>query len=214
MRTKREKKKPGLADVLFGKNRGAVLGLLFWNPDKSFYVRQIARTIGASPSAIAPELNLLSNLSLLISSSSGNQRFFQANRSSPVFAEISALVAKTVGVFQLLRAALAPLSDRIAVAFVYGSVAKQQEAADSDVDVMVVGAVDLDEVVERVATVEKQIGRQVNPTLYSVKEFSLKVASGSHFVSSVVRGPKVFIIGDENELRGLGEAEADRRRAD
>ena len=198
-----EKRQSGLADVLFGQNRGAVLALLFGNPDKPFYTRQIANMVGASVGAVAPQLTALTQVGVLVSSRSGNQVFYKANRKSPIFEEMKGLVAKTVGVYQQLRTALEPLTSRIAFAFVYGSMAKQQETAESDVDLMVVGDVQLDELLQHLAKVEKQIGRPVNPTIYSVTEFSAKLASGSHFVSSVVRGEKVFVIGDENELRTM-----------
>jgi len=133
MRRRGEVKK-SLSDVIFGQTRGKVLALLFGNSDKRFYTRQIARMTGASVGAIAPELMLMTSLGLLISSRVGNQVFYQANRHSPVFAEIRALMAKTVGVFHQLRLALAPLADRIVVAFVYGPMAKQRETAESDVD--------------------------------------------------------------------------------
>jgi predicted nucleotidyltransferase len=199
-----EKRQPGLADVLFGQSRGAVLALLFGNPDRLFYTRQIANMVRASVGAVAPQLTALTRVGVLVSSKSGNQVFYQANRKSPIFEEMKGLVAKTVGVYQQLTIALEPLTSRIAFAFVYGSMAKQQETAESDVDLLVVGDVQLDELLEHVAKVEKQIARPVNPTIYSVTEFSTKLASGNHFLSSVVRGEKVFVIGGEDELRTMG----------
>jgi len=193
-------KKTGLGDVLFGRNRGRVLGLLLGNSDQSYYLRQIAAAVGAKPGTIAPELALLADLGLLVSTRVGNQVFYKANQENPIFPELKTLVAKTVGVFQLLRSALEPLADRIELAFVYGSLAKREETAQSDVDLMVVGHVELEEVLARVQTVEKQIQRPINPTVYSPEEFKAKLANGSHFVTSVLRGPKVFVIGDEHEF--------------
>lgn len=197
-------KKMGLGDVLFGRTRGRVLGLLFGNSDQSYYVRQIAVAVGTKPGTIAPELGLLTDLGLLVSKRVGNQVFYRANQDSPVFPEIKTLVAKTVGVFHLLRSALKPLSDRIQLAFVYGSLAKQEETAQSDVDLMVVGQVELDEVLGRLQAVEQQIQRTINPNVYSSEDFKAKLVSGSHFVVSVVRGPKVFIVGDKDELGSFG----------
>src|ERR1700692_1831295 len=133
-----EKNNAVLAAVLFGQNRGEVLALLFGNSDKSYYTRQIATMVGASVGAVAPQLKVLAGVGLLVAFKTGNQVFYQANRKSPIFEEIKALVAKTVGLFQQLQSAIEPLTDRIAVAFVYGSVAKQQESTESDVDLMVV----------------------------------------------------------------------------
>ena len=196
-----------LADVLFGKARGAILALLYGHPDESFYYRQITRQLnGVSVGTVQRELDTLSQLGLIDRSTVGNQVFYQANRKHPVFPELRALVAKTVGAFQVLRSALAPMAKRISLAFVYGSLARQQEKAESDVDLLIVGAVTLEAVLAKVADVEPSLGRAVNPTVYSVSEFRSKLASGNHFVNSVARGKKVFLIGDEDELRKVGGA--------
>ena len=121
-----------------------------------------------------------------------------------MFAEVHSLIAKTVGVFQVLGSALAPLAKRISLAFVYGSMARREENADSDVDLMIVGDVTLDEVVAQLATVEGAIGRPINPTVYSTDEFKSKLESGNHFLRSVVRAEKVILIGDLDELGKMG----------
>jgi predicted nucleotidyltransferase len=150
------------------------------------------------------ELENLSKVGLINRSRIGSQVFYQANRSGPVFGDIRALVAKTVGMFHVLRSALEPLAKRITVAFVYGSIARHEEKADSDVDVMIVGKVTLDEVLAQVGSIEVSLGRAVNPTVYSIAEFKAKFASGNHFLNAVIRGKKVFLFGDEDELREMG----------
>jgi predicted nucleotidyltransferase len=117
---------------------------------------------------------------------------------------MQALVNKTIGIFSLLRSALDPLAKRILVAFVFGSVAREEETALSDVDLMVVGKATLDEVLSRLSKVEKSIGRPVNPTVYSAAEFRSKLAEGNHFLTAVLKGQKVFLLGDEDELRKVG----------
>jgi predicted nucleotidyltransferase len=117
---------------------------------------------------------------------------------------VQALVNKTVGIFSILQAALHPLSKRIVVAFVYGSVAREEETTQSDVDLMVVGKATLDEVLSRLSPVEKSIGRPINPTVYSIAEFKSKIASGNHFLNAVVKGQKVFLVGDDDELGKVG----------
>ena len=194
----------GLADLLFGRTRGAVLALLYGRAEQSFYTRQIARELDASVGAVQRELENLSKVGLIVRRSLGSQVFYQANRDAPIFREMQSLVNKTVGVFCILRSALQPLSKRIVVAFVYGSVAREEETAQSDVDLMVVGSATLDEVLSRLSTVEKSIGRPVNPTVYSVAEFKLKLASENHFLSAVLKGQKAFLLGDEDELRKVG----------
>jgi uncharacterized protein len=194
----------GLADLLFGRTRGAVLALLYGRADQSFYTREIAREVGASVGAIQRELENLSKVGLILRKSVGNQVFYQANRDMPIFPEMRGLINKTIGIFGILRSALRPLSKQIVAAFVYGSVARKQETAQSDVDLMVIGKVTLDEVLSRLSTLQKGIGRSINPTVYSVAEFKSKFASGNHFLTSVLKGQKVFLLGDEDELRKMG----------
>ena len=204
----------GLADLLFGRTRGAILALLYGHADQSFYTRQIAREVDASVGAVQRELENLSKVGLSVRKSVSSQVFHQANRDAPIFREMQALVNKTTGVFSVLRSALHPLAKRVLVAFVYGSVAREQETAQSDVDLMVVGKATLDEVLSRLSTVEKSIGRSVNPTVYSVAEFKSKLASGNHFLTAVLKGQKVFLLGDEDELRKMGGVRLAKAGAD
>jgi len=191
--------------VLFGKGRGAILALLYGHPDQSFYYRQITRRLqGVSAGTLQRELDTLSRLRLVDRSTVGKQVFYRANRNHPIFPELSALVEKTVGAIHVLRSALAPMVDRISLAFIYGSMARRQETAESDVDLLIVGAATLEDVLTHLGNVESSLGRSVNPTVYSVREFRTKLASGNHFLSSVVRGEKLFLIGDEDELGKVG----------
>jgi hypothetical protein len=190
-----------LGDLLFGQTRGRILALLFGRPDQSFYIRQIARETRTSAGSVQRELEALANVGLIQRTDSGHQVYYQANHNHPVYPEIHALVAKTVGVFQLIRAALAPLADRISQAFVYGSLASGNENAQSDVDLMIVGEVRLDEVLAQLAPVEPRIGRPINPTLYSLSDFKTKIDNGNHFLRSVMQGQKVFLIGESNGAR-------------
>jgi len=194
----------GLADLLFGRTRGAVLALLYGRADQSFYTREIAREVDASVGAVQRELENLSKVGLILRKSVGSQVYYQANRETPIFLEMRALINKTIGIFGVLRSALRPLSKQIIAAFVYGSVAREQETAQSDVDLMVVGKATLDQVLSRVSTTEKAIGRSINPTVYSVTEFKSKLATENHFLTSVLKGQKVFLLGDEDELRKMG----------
>jgi predicted nucleotidyltransferase len=193
-----------LGNLLFGQTRGGVLALLYGHSGQTFYMRQISREIGASVGAVQRELETLSNIGLIERSDSGHQVYFHANRAHPVFTELKALVAKTVGVFHQLSSALTPLAQRISLAFVYGSMARQDEKASSDVDLMVVGDVTLDEVLAQLAPVERAIGRSINPALYSVNEFKAKLQSGNHFLRSVLRSETVPLIGEINELGKVG----------
>lgn len=191
-----------LGNLLFGQTRGGVLALLYGSPDQLFFVRQIARETGIrSVGSVQRELETMTDVGLINRSTLGNQVFYQANREHPAYEELRSLIAKTVGIFHLLGSALAPLENRISSAFVYGSVARGEETAESDVDLMVIGDVTWDEVLECLTAAERSIGRPINPTVYSPGEFKSKLDAGNHFISSVVRGRNVFLIGNENELR-------------
>jgi predicted nucleotidyltransferase len=193
-----------LGDLIFGQTRGSILALLYGHPDERFFTREIARHSGASVGSVKRELETLSRFGLVDRSMLGRQVYYQANREHPVFPETRSLVAKTVGVFQLLGSALAPLAGRVSLAFVYGSTARGNEKAGSDVDLMIVGDVTLDEVLTQVGTVEGAIGRQINPTVYSAEEFKRKLENGNHFLRSVVRGEVVCLTGDLDEFRKMG----------
>jgi predicted nucleotidyltransferase len=187
--------------LLFGQTRGRVLSLLFGAPDESFYIREIARQIETSVGTVQRELTLLAEVGLVNRSQRGNQVFYQVNREHPDYPELRALLAKTLGVFQLLKNALAPLKSRIDFAFVYGSVARGEDKATSDIDLMVIGVATLDDVLDAVGPLEKQLRRPVNPTIYSREDLKKRLHEGNHFLQSLMDSKKVFLIGDENEYR-------------
>jgi len=193
-----------VGDLLFGQTRGRVLALLYGAPDETLFVRQIARKVETSVGTVQRELNLLADAGLIKRSTVGNQVFYQANQEHPEYAELRALLAKTTGVFQMLKTALAPLSPRINLAFVYGSVARGEEKATSDIDLMVIGSISLDEVLDAVGPVEKQLRRPVNPTIYSLEDVRARLREGNHFLQSLQKSKKVFLIGDEDEFRKVG----------
>lgn len=192
-----------LSDLLFGQIRSGVLALLYGWADKAFYVRQIARRVHASAGAVRRELEKLAAVDLIVRTSVGNQVFYQANQRHPVFSEMRALVNKTVGIFNTLRSALESFSSRVSVAFVYGSIARQEERAGSDIDLMIIGDIELDDVLARLPEAETALGRAVNPTVYSIHEFKRKLEEGNHFLNAVLDGKKVFLIGNEDELREM-----------
>jgi predicted nucleotidyltransferase len=194
----------GLSSVLFGRTRSGVLAMLYGRAEKSFYLREIARHIGSSVGSVQRELDQLCRVGLVTRTSSGHQVFYQANKAGPVFAEMRALVKKTVGVVDVVNSALAVIAPRIRVAFIYGSVARQEETAESDIDLMVVGSARFDEVLERLSKAQTTLGRDINPTVYSPREFKAKLADGNNFVNTVLKGSKLFVIGNEDELGEVG----------
>lgn len=192
-----------LSDTLFGRTRGAVLAVLFGHVGESYYLRQLARMTGIALGPVQRELRQLVDAGLVVRKSLGTNTLYSANQASPVFAEIRGLVAKTVGVHDVLLAALHPLARKINLAFVYGSVASSRENHQSDVDLMIVGKVHFAEVVERVAGAQKTLNREINPTVYTVKEFRGKVSG--NFLKTVLDGKKLFLIGDQHVLGELGK---------
>ncbi len=192
-----------LANLLFGQTRGRILATLFGTPDQAFFVRQIARQVDVSVGAVQRELMNLADAGLISRTQTGNQVFYRANRDHPTFPELHGLLAKTAGVFYQVTQALGPLAKAIQYAFVYGSFARGEENAKSDVDLMVIGQVTLDELLEHLTPLELNLGRPVNPTVYSLEEMRTKLAAGNHFLTAIRQAEKLFLIGNEHEFRDL-----------
>jgi predicted nucleotidyltransferase len=193
----------GLAEMLFSKNRRAVLSLLYGHSDEAFYLRQIVRASGGGVGAIQRELRQLVAHGIIRRDTRGNQVYFQANADCPIFSELKSLLMKTAGVADVLRTALAPLADCIEVAFLYGSIAQGKEGHSSDVDVMVIGDVLFADVVAAIGSAQERLHREINPTVYPCEEFQAKLVAGHHFLNRVTSGSKVFVIGDERGLERL-----------
>jgi predicted nucleotidyltransferase len=203
-------KKRGMADALFSKTQQRLLGLLFVNPDRSYFANELVRLAASGIGAVHRELATLESAGLVTVKRVGNQKHYQANRSAPIFEELRGIALKTFGVGEALRDALKPMAAKIRMAFVYGSLAKGSDTAASDVDLMVISdEVEYADLFGSVSEAERRLGRKVNPTVYSPAELRSKVASGNNFVLRVLEQPKIFIIGSEDELR---EPRKTRRR--
>jgi predicted nucleotidyltransferase len=194
-----------VGETLFGRTRRAVLSLLYGHADEEFYLRQVIRASGGGQGAMQRELEQLVAAGLVLRRVHGRQVYFRANSESPVYQELRGLLVKTAGMADVLRQALAPLAARVRFAFVYGSVARGEERRASDVDLIVVGEVSFADVVAALAPAQERLGREVNPTVYSESEFHRKLAAGQHFVRSVAKREKVFLLGDEHDIRRLGK---------
>ncbi len=192
-----------LSKTLFGKTRRAVLSVLYSHTDESFYLRQLVRITGVGVGAMQRELKQLTDSGIIRRLRIGRQIFFQANTDCPVFKELRDLVIKTIGVGDVLRSALVPLAERIQIAFIYGSLARGEETRSSDLDVLVVGDLTFAEVVSAISPLQVTLSREINPSVYPLKEFKFKVSEGQHFISTVLEAPKIFVIGDNNELEKL-----------
>jgi len=191
----------GLADALFSKTKQRVLGLLFSDPGRSFYVSEIVSRARGGTGTVLRELARLEKSGLVSVTQVGNQRHYQANPSSPLFDELRSIVDKTVGVVGPLAAALRPLAPRIVAAFVYGSVARKSDTGRSDIDLMVVSdRLTYGDVYPALEAVGSTLGRPVNPTVYTTSEFRKRRAARNAFLTKVLGLPKLWIVGSENEL--------------
>jgi predicted nucleotidyltransferase len=193
-----------LSTILFGGTRRRVLAWLFGHPDERFDLRQIVRQSGAAHGAVQRELQKLTEAGILRRTVEGRHVFFQANRESSIFPELHMLLLKTVGIVDVLREALAPLADRIRVAFVFGSAARGELRSDSDVDVLVVGDILFPAVADALARAQARLGRDVNRTVYPPAEFRKKIRAGHHFLTTVLQEPLLFAVGGADVLAGLG----------
>lgn len=197
----RHRAQKSLADALFTKTQQRVLRVLFGQPDRSFYASELIRDAGTGSGAAQRELARLEHSGLIVARRIGNQKHYQANAASPLYAELRNIVLKTVGLAEPLRVALKPVASGIRAAFVYGSVAKATDQAASDIDLMVVSdSLSYGDVFGALDKLSRTLGRQVNPTVYSTAEFSKRARNENAFITRVLEGPKLWVIGTENDL--------------
>lgn len=194
-----------LDQLLGSRLRARLLGWLFSHADERFFVRQLAAVLREDSTNLSRELARLEALGIVTGVREGQQKYFQADPACPIYSELRSLVAKTTGAGDLVRAALQPLAPSIDVAFIFGSVAAGRETAASDIDVFVVGRVSLQDLMEVLSPIQSRLGREVNPTVYPAMEFREKIMRGHHFLSAVLEGPKIFLIGSFRELERLAE---------
>ena len=204
-----------VATKLFGRLTRELLALLYGNPERSLYLRELVRLTGASPGAVQREVGELTKAGLLVRSRRGRQVFYQATRLTPVFAELRGLLEKTMGLPDVLRAALVPLADRIEAAALFGSVVTGASGPTSDIDLLVVGSAEFAEVTDALAAAEARLGREINPMVYSRAEFGRRLSKGGHFVTSVLRAPRLALMGVlPDEPRDLASKHVDQASPD
>ena len=190
-----------LSDALFTGTQQRVLALLFGQPDRSFYANELIALTRSGSGAVQREIARLVQSELVTVRLSGKQKHYQANPRSPIFGELCAISQKTMGMAEPLREALAPLTSRIRAAFVFGSVAKRQDAASSDIDLMVVSSdLGYPELFTAIESVSQRLARAVNPTVYTPEELAQRVTRGDAFVKRVLAQPKLWIIGGDDAL--------------
>lgn len=197
----RKARQASLADALFSTTQQRVLALLFGQPDRSFYATELIGLVGAGSGAVQRELARLEQSGLVTVRRLGTQKHYQADPGSPLFSEICGIVQKTVGLAEPLRSALAPLAPNILAAFVYGSVAKRQDTAASDIDLMVISdTVRYADLYAALEAAAGRLGRPVNPTVYTRKQLARRRQEDTAFVKRVLGQPKVWLIGSDDVL--------------
>jgi predicted nucleotidyltransferase len=190
-----------LADALFTATQQRILGLLFGRSERSFYANELIALTGSGSGAVQRELARLAASGLVVVRLIGRQKHYQANPDSPIFAELCGIASKTFGLAEPLRQALAPLAPHIRAAFVYGSVAKRQDTARSDIDLMVVSdELSYPDVFGTLEAASRRLGREVKPTIYSRREWSERAARGDSFVKRVLAQPRIWLIGSDDAL--------------
>jgi predicted nucleotidyltransferase len=186
-----------LADALFSATQQRVLGLLFGQPGRTFFASEIIARVGGGSGAVQRELARLEHSGLAISSKIGNQKHFQANPAAPIFEELKRIVSKTCGVAGSVAQGLQPLKAQIVWAIIYGSVAKHADTASSDVDILIVSDhLTLEAIFAALDPVERQLQRKLSPTVLSRGEFARRLKAGQGFVSQVIAGEYLPILGD------------------
>ena len=190
-----------LSDALFTATQQRVLGCLFGQPGRSFTVSELIQITGAGSGAVQREVARLAGSGLLNMAQVGNQKGYRANPQSPIHDELATIVRKTFGLAAPLREALLPIADAITAAFVFGSVAKGQDTASSDIDLMLISeSLTYGEVMAALHPVAEQLDRTINPTLYSPAELKQRIATGNSFVTRVLAQPRIWLLGGEHEL--------------
>ncbi len=192
-------------EALFSGTRRKVLSLFFMHPDKQFYFREVLKLTHTKQGAIQRELKSLTKAGILECEVRGNQKYYSVNKSHPIYPELRRIVLKTFGLVDVLKDTLFPLREGIKVAVIYGSIASGEETSKSDIDLLVIGKISFDVLSVAIGKAEKELRREINPTLYPAKEFKEKIKQKNHFLRSVSKSRMIFLIGDESDLAGLAK---------
>lgn len=190
-----------LADLLFKDYRRQVLALLLLRPDQPYHVREIARLTNTQPGTLHKELTKLAGVGILKKALKGNQLYYQADTNCVVFEELASIMRKTSGLADVLRLALQPVTEQLHFAAVYGSVASGKATTYSDIDLIIVGNISFAEAVKVLYPVQQELGREINPKLYSINEWQVALAGQSAFIRQLLSDPLLTIIGTKDDIR-------------
>ena len=186
------------------KLREELLMLYITNPTKKYYLRELERILDFSVGNIRRELINLENSGLFLSENKGNLVYFFLNKKYPLLKEVKSIILKNSGVSKILRNNLKKIKD-VNQAFIYGSFAAGDERADSDIDLMIIGKVDEEKLIEEINKIEKKLQRDINYTIYEKHDFKKKKEDGNAFIIDILKKKKIFLIGDENDLWKYGK---------
>src|ERR1700722_8537979 len=187
-------------DALFPSIRAGVLSATFLQPERWWFMTELARQLGVTPSSLQRELGALVGSGILMRRQDGRRIYYKANSESPVFPEMSGLIKKTAGMVPALKTELKRFDDRIELALLYGSVARGEEKPASDVDLMIVGSLKQIDLLPSLRKLESRFGREVSVTLFSLEEFRRKLAAGDHFLKTVLKGKTISLKAALDEL--------------
>lgn len=193
----------GWAGLFASGTLARLLTTFVTHPETVFYQKELADGAGTGLYAVQRELLRLERAGLVVRTPRGNRVYYRANRSHPAFEDLKRVILKTMGLGQALRATLAPLADRVRVAFIYGSLARGEETADSDIDLLLVGDLTLREASALLGPAGRELGREFNAAVYPPDELKTKAREGHHFISAVLKGKKIYLIGDEIDLKEI-----------
>lgn len=191
-----------ISESLLGKVRCSLLSVFYIHSERRYYMRQLVRLTGLGHGSIQRELAHLVSIGLITKSQNDNQISYHANTDSPIYNDLKNILIKTSGITDLIMSSLLTI-DNIDYAFIYGSYAKGDFKADSDIDVMVIGDVEFDLVVNCLIMLQDQINREINPTVFTITELRDRINKNEHFISTVMRSPKIMLLGIEDELRTM-----------
>jgi len=191
------------ANLFASRALAGLLATFLTRPNETFYQRELASIINSARYTVQRELLRLEKAGLIVRVPRGNRVYYHADRRHPAFEDIKRVVLKTIGLGDALRDAIAPLGERVRLAFIYGSVAGGDETTGSDIDLLLVGDLTLRDVSAVLGPVGRELGKEFNPAVYPIEEFRAKIKERHHFITEVLKGEKIYLVGSENDLKGL-----------
>lgn len=185
---------------IISKNKADLLGLFFTNPERSFYIQEIGRILDKKPGTFQRTLNNLISEGILISEYKGNLRFITVNKNYPIYNELKNIIFKTVGIQGSIKQILREIGD-IRIAFIYGSYAKSRENILSDVDLLIVGDPNEENLIKKLDSLEERLKRQINYKLYNFRDFKKEIKEKEPFILGILKDKKVMLMGDKSDLQ-------------